>query len=338
MTPKWFVVDAHNHLIPEKAAKLAGTADGFDFKAVQKKRAHGLKKTQDVEQRLRLMDEAGVDMAMINTASWSPQGIEMCRAINDGYAEIMAWYPQRFLACVHVPLAADSEVLDELRRAVEELGFKGVSLVSSTQACTIDDEKLFPLYEAISQLDIPVIIHPTLRDGLWGGDRYEMAAHVSREYDIAKATVEVMYGVLPRFPDLKFVIPHHGGGIPSLKGRIMAWFQPEGWEVPDHLRNMAKTPRELESLGLDKAFADIFDKLYFDTAGFGGWMPITEGAVKTIRTDRICFGTDYPFEIHDTEDVKGFIDDIKRLVLPESEKRNILGENIRRLFDLPLVL
>jgi len=334
LTEKWFVVDAHSHLVPRKAAALAGAADGFDFKAVQKKRAHGIKKTQDVENRLELMDEAGVDMALINTSSWSPQGLKMCRAINDGYAEVMAEHPDRFLACAHVPLEAGNNIIDELNRAVQALGFKGVSLVSSTRTFTIDAEELFPLYEVISRLDIPVVIHPTLRDGLWGGTKYEMAAHVSREYDIAKATVEIMYGVLSRFPDLKFLIPHHGGGIPALKGRIMAWFEPEGWDIPDHLKNMAKTPRELKNLGLDMAFEEIFDKLYFDTAGFGGWMPITEAATKTIRTDRLCFGTDYPFEIHDTEDVKSFIENIKNMAIPEADKKNILGDNIKRLFDV----
>lgn len=334
MDNNWFVVDAHSHLVPKKAAELARAADGFDFKAVQKKRAHGIKKTMDIEERLKLMDEAGVDMALINTSSWSPQGIRMCRAINDGYAEVMAQYPDRFLACAHIPLEANEDTMDELNRAVSELGFKGVSLVSSTQTTTVDSEVLFPLYEFISRLDIPVVIHPTLRDGLWGGGKYEMSAHVSREYDIAKSTVEIMYGVLTRFPDLNFLIPHHGGGIPALKGRIMAWFEPEGWDIPDHLKHMAKTPRELKELGLDKAFNDIFDKLYFDTAGFGGWMPITEAATQTIRADRICFGTDYPFEIHETEDVKSFIESIKKLAIPEPDKRQILGENIKDLFCL----
>jgi predicted TIM-barrel fold metal-dependent hydrolase len=63
-------------------------------------------------------------------------------------------------------------------------------------------------------------------------------------------------------------------------------------------------------------------------------MPITEAATKTIRTDRLCFGTDYPFEIHDTEDVKGFIENIKNMAIPEADKKNILGDNIKRLFDV----
>jgi predicted TIM-barrel fold metal-dependent hydrolase len=67
---------------------------------------------------------------------------------------------------------------------------------------------------------------------------------------------------------------------------------------------------------------------------FRGWMPIAEAAIKTIRADRLCFGTDYPFEIHDARDVKEFAENIGHLDLSEQDKRNILGENIRRLFKL----
>jgi predicted TIM-barrel fold metal-dependent hydrolase len=120
----------------------------------------------------------------------------------------------------------------------------------------------------------------------------------------------------------------------SLKGRIKAHFEPEGWAVPEHIRGLPKTPRELEETGLDKAFEELFGKLYFDTSGFGGWMPIAEAAIRTIRCDRLCFGTDYPFEIHDTQDVKTYIDNIKALDISGKDKQNILGENAKRLFRL----
>ena len=334
MTKKWRVIDSHNHFIPKKATDLACIADGTDYRVRLKKMVVGYEKNYEIEPRLQFMDEAGVEMVVLNTASWSPQGIEMCRALNDGYAEAVHRYPKRFIGCAHVPLDGGGETLDELNRAVNGLGLKGVSLVSSTLTSAIDAEEIFPLYEKISELGIPIVVHPTIRVGVWGGTKYGMTNHVSREYDLLRATVEVMFGVLSRFPDLHFLIPHYGGGIPALKGRIKAWYEPEGWEVPDKLKNMPKTPRELRELGLDRAFEEIFDKIYFDMAGFGGWMPIAEAAIKTIRADRLCFGTDYPFEIHDARDVKGFIKNIRHLDLSEQDKRNMLGENIRQLFKL----
>jgi len=333
MAEKWLVIDSHNHYIPEKAVELACFADGIDYRDRLKVMSAGYKRNFEVEPRLAFMDEAGVDMAVLNTASWSPQGIEMCRALNDGYAAVVAKYPKRFIGCAHVPLDASRETLDELDRAVNGLGFKGLALVSSTLKSSIDSESLFPLYEKISGWDIPIFLHPATRV-VWDGLKYGMTNHVAREYDLSRATVEIFYGVLNRFPDLHFVLPHYGGGMPALKGRIMAWYQPEGWNIPDNLRNLPKTPRELRELGLDRAFEERFDRIYFDMAGFGGWMPIAQSAIKMIRPDRICFGTDYPFEIHDSRDVREFYENIKRFDLPEQDKRNILGGNVKRLFKM----
>ncbi len=334
MAKKWLIIDSHNHFIPKKATELARVADGTDYRDRLKKMAAGYEKNFDIEPRLQFMDDAGVDMVVLHTASWSPQGIEMCRALNDGYAEAVRRYPQRFIGCAHVPLDGGRETIDELNRAVNELGLKGVALVSSTLQCTVDSEKLFPVYERITEWDLPIILHPTIRIGVWEGKKYGMSNHVSREYDVLRATVEVFYGVLNRFPDLHFMMPHYGGGIPAQKGRIMAWYEPEGFSIPANLKNMPKTPRELKELGLDRAFEERFGKIYFDMAGFGGWMPIAESASKTIRADRLCFGTDYPFEIHDSRDVKEFAENIKGLDLPEQDKRNILGENVKRLFKI----
>jgi len=332
---RWIVIDIHNHLIPRKAAQLASVAEGKDYAAIVKRQAAaGLDSSLEIERRLKFMEEAGVDRVVLNSSAWSPQGLEMCRALNDGYADLQHKYPGRFIPCAHVPLEGGQGALDELDRAVHELGFKGLSIVSSTSKRGMDSEDLFPLYERVARLGIPIVVHPTIRPGVWGGEKYGMTDHISREYDVLRATVEVMYGVLSRIPELNFVMPHYGGGIPSQKGRIMAWHEPEGWNIPEKVKKMPKTPRELRELGLDRSFEELFGKVYFDTAGFGGWMPITEEAVKTIRPERLCFGTDFPFEIHEPRDVREFIENIKGLEISEKGKRDILGENARRLFRL----
>jgi len=334
MTQRYRLIDSHNHFIPRKATDLACKADGTDYRDRLKKMPVGYEKNFEIEPRLKFMDKAGVEKAVLHTASWSPQGIEMCRTLNDGYGAIVQRYPDRFIGCAHVPLDGSPETLNELNRAIHDLGLKGVTLVSSTLKSAMDGEEIFPLYQRISEMDIPIVVHPTIRTGVWEGTKYGMSNHISREYDVLRATVEVFFGILTRFPDLRILIPHYGGGIPALKGRIMAWYEPAGWNIPDELRNMPKTPRELRELGLDRAFEEIFNKIYFDMAGFGGWMPIAEAAVRTIRTDRLCFGTDYPFEIHDSRDVKEFAENIEHLDIPEQDKRNILGENVCRLFKL----
>jgi predicted TIM-barrel fold metal-dependent hydrolase len=334
---EYLVIDSHNHYLPVSAAQKisSGDSDGMNYTTkFNGNRSHAWRRTLDIENRLHFMEEAGVDMAVLEQSALSPQGLEFCREMNNEYAQISNEYPGKFIPCIHVPLDGSQNTVYELERAVNDLGLKAVSLVASTANMTLDSIDLHPLFEKINQYRLPIFVHPTLRNPVWGGVKYDMSQHVSREYDVAKATVEVLYGPLQEFPELSFIMPHHGGGIPNLKGRIKAWYEPKGWDIPEELRGLGKTPRELRELGIDKHFEDLFDKLYFDTAGFGGWMPITESATKVIRTDRICFGTDYPYEIHDPQDVKVFIEEIKQLNISKSEKQNILGGNVARLLNI----
>ena len=336
MTEKWLVIDAHLHFLPEEAATKTGRGGVYASTLLRGGLSLAYQRLQDIEGILSLMEDAGVDMAVINQSAWSPHGLEVCRALNDGYARIARDYPGKFILCGHVPLRPGQEVLDEVERCVNELEFKGMSLISSLPEVALDSPEIWPIYGKIGQLGVPIVVHPTLRSPLWGGDKkYEMFKTVSREYDIAKGVVEVIYSVLGDFPDLKFLMPHYGGGMVALKARLRANFEPAGWDIPAELQHCPKTPRELDELGISRAFDELFDRLYFDMAGFGaGWVPMIKAALLTMRTDRICFGTDYPYDMHTAEDIRSFIDSIKELDIPENDKRSILGENIKSLFRI----
>ncbi len=337
MTNKWFIVDCHNQYIPQEAIpKSRGTSR--DLTNLDSP-PPSFRRSVDIESKLRVMDDAGIDMAVIHMASLNLLGMDFCRAMNDGNARIAKEYPGRFIPCAHLPLddAGSPEGLNEIDRTISGLGLEGVALETSGERLTLGSEELFPLYEKISRLDVPIVIHPSiLRIGLTLGTglRFSMHRAISVEIENTKACVDVMFGVLNKFPDLKFLMPHHGGALPIWQGRMMNSFIPNGWEIPENMQGVLKTPRVRRQLGLDKAFAALFEKLYFDTSGFQGWMPITKAALLTVRADRLCFGTDYGFEMLEAQDIKGFIDDIKKLNLSETDKRNILGENIRNLFKL----
>jgi predicted TIM-barrel fold metal-dependent hydrolase len=159
-----------------------------------------------------------------------------------------------------------------------------------------------------------------------------MSGSVSREYDIIKAFVEVLCGVLPEFPDLNFMFSHYGGGVPFLLGRIMSWYGPPVKGIPKEKVGLPKTIREFEDYGLKKGFNELLDRIYYDMAGTGGWMPAVKQALMVLKPDRLCFATDYPFEMSRPADLKAYIAGIKRLDIPEKDKVNILGGNARRLF------
>lgn len=345
MAGKWFIVDAHNQFIPEEAIKKSrGMSTDLTVAgpAVVPYRA-----SVNLEAKLKVMDEAGIDMAVIHMASLNYLGLEFCQAMNDGNARLMREYPDRLIGLAHLPLdtAGTAECLKEVDRAISGLGLKGIALETNTAKTVLGSASLFPLYEKISQLDVPIVIHPAFGARPMIMEKKPSAESLKAlmyqaidvEIDNTRACVEAMFGVLNYFPEIKFLMPHHGGALPFWQGRMMNSFLPVGFELPERLRGTglpARVPRIRAELGLDKIWKDLFDKLYFDTSGFQGWMPITEGTLMSVRADRLAFGTDYGFEMMEAVDIKGFIDDIKKLKLPEEDRRNILGETARTMFKL----
>lgn len=333
-TEKWTVIDAHHHYCPGEAARQIGTVGEMNYAARMKERGGIYKQAQILERNLQFMEESGIDMAVLNQAAWSACGLNICKIMNDSYAGIMKRYPGKFIACAHIPLEASRQAMEELERAITHLGLQGVSLMSSTNELSLGSRELFPLYEKVIRLDIPVVIHPTIRTPLYGGSGAIMGSGISREYDVAKSTLEVMLNVLNKFPEIRFLMPHYGGCMPLLKYRIMAFYETDGIDVPAEIKGAAKPPSQLKKLGLVKAFNRVFNQLYFDAAGYGGWVPTLKSAVMAIRADRLCFGSDYPFDLREAKDVKATIADIKKLDISQEAKRNILGGNVKRIFKI----
>jgi predicted TIM-barrel fold metal-dependent hydrolase len=331
---QYVVVDTHHHYLPSGAVQYAKKTEEIDYLFGLKRFSIAYDWMQDAERTLEYMDACGIHKVLINQCSWSPNGLETCKAINDGYARIQREHPDKFITCAHVPVHEGGSAVDELKRSIEVLGLKGVAFLSSYAHIPIDSELMMPLFEQISRYDIPVVIHPTLRRPLWGGTKYDLSTTVSREYDVAKSVVEILYGILPKYPDLKFLMPHFGGGIHTLKWRMIISHQPENWDLPAGLRGHALMRRELKERGLWDDFHRRFDKLHFDSAGYGGAPEVLEAAVASIRRDRLTFGTDYPFEYRDPGETREYIAGIKSLDISEEDKMNILGQNVLRLFRM----
>lgn len=338
MAKKWLVIDAHTHFLPEEAVKKAVETRVNLANLMIGKIPATIQKTKEIETMLRIWDEAGVDMGVLYQSQWNLLGLTICQELNNGYARIKRTYPGRFILCGTVPLQPGQDVVDEVERCISVFGFSGIALSASSPDYSLDSPELWPMYQKINQLSVPIVIHPSIMASMWGGGaKYELRSTVTREYEIAKSVVEVMFGVLKDFPDLKFLFSHYGGGMPALKARVRAWFQPDNWNIPDsdESKNNGKSPRELDEFGLSRAFDTLFDKLYFDMAGAGaGWLPMINAALAVLRTDRMCFGTDYPFDVRVAKDTEYFIDTVKALKISDADKQLMLGGNIKRLFKM----
>lgn len=325
------VITVHHHIMPKPFFDLHAPPRGYlveeDFFFTFNPVLH------DLAAHLRAMDEAGVDASVVHLAQWNQKGLAVCKELNDGFAELAAQFPARFLPCVHVPLSGDEETLIELERGAKGLGFRAVALLTSEGDVHLGNESLRPLFASISELGLPVLIHPAMRPRGAAMD-FNLIASVERAADINRAAVRAMYAVLSRFPDLRFVMPHHGGAVPFLKGRIQMSYKPAWADIPKDREFLPLSPLEREALGLEKPFEELFGKLYFDTAGFAGWMPATRAALLSVSPRRLCLGTDFPQEMHSGADIRAHIQGIRALDLPNEEIEGILGGNIAAIIGL----
>lgn len=321
------VIDFQHHYIPVELAKKRGLYSENGRTMLQE---GGLPATTmhqrlyDLDLQLRDMDEAGVDVSVLSCLlGWSAPLAE-CRMINDDLAALQKKYPRRFVGLAQAPVLDGKPALDELRRARRDLGLPGVTITSQVQGLSLDSEKLYGLYETVCDLDVPVFVHPALvPTGYEHLKDYDLPRVLGREVDLTVATTRLIAGgVFDRFPDLKIVMAHFGGGIAAVKERLVG----KGYRFGT----------------LKKPFGEYFDQVYFDMAGFEGGMTALHCALQGIRPERLVFATDYPqdFTGVNTDTGKGmreigsYVAAIRNLPLSDKKKEQILAGTAAELLKL----
>lgn len=99
-----------------------------------------------------VMDQAGVDFGLLS--AWhSPREGELIS--NDEVAGWIAEHPDRFAGLGAVPLDKPMQAVRELRRCVEELGFKGLRVLPWLWEAPPTDRRYYPLYAACVELGVP---------------------------------------------------------------------------------------------------------------------------------------------------------------------------------------
>ena len=194
--------------------------------------------------------------------------------VNNIISQQVRLHPEMFRGVAGLPQSPGQnirEVLPELRRCVEELGFVGVQLnpdpMEGGQPTPpgLGDEYWYPLYETLVELDVPVLVH----SASCCSQRESYTLHFINEESIAIMSL-LESNVFKDFPNLKVVISHTGGAIPFQMGRFRAW---------RHRTN-----------GED--FDVSLKRLYFDTVNYS--KEALEFAFKVIGSDNLLFGTENP--------------------------------------------
>ena len=323
------IIDWQHHFAPrelyEKHSGKPGQPVYKRGKVVRRMRPQ----TYQVDKHLEFMDTAGIDMAVLSSTTIT-EGHEI---IADCYANLMNEYPDRFIGLAPCLPTLGKKAFEELDRAIKVLGLKGVAITPQNEGIPLDSEKLYPFYEKISMLNIPIFVHVTNAPiGYEAFDaNYNLDVTLAREFDIANAVSRVILGgVLMKFPDLKFVFSHMGGGISAVKERLVRYVHVWGHRF---WSEMGGTPPFDEPSGDN--FNNYFNKIYFDMAGFEGGMNTVKCALTAIRPERLLFATDYPPNFtDDPQAAKNYIENLKKLDLSSDSIEAILGGNAANLLNI----
>jgi predicted TIM-barrel fold metal-dependent hydrolase len=173
----------------------------------------------DEDRLLAFLDESGIDVAVIfpsdsNRVAKTRREVRL-DSTNEAIAGVIRKYPQRFVGlCGHDPLRAQWQGPLELKRRVEQDGFKGMKLYPPYYKFFPNDRDLDPLYRTASDIGAVLTFHT-------GWTPLERAPS---KY----GHPELLDDVAMRFPDLKINMAHAGG---------MSWWE-EAVLVAARHRNM----------------------------------------------------------------------------------------------------
>lgn len=327
-----FVVDVHHHYMPALLFdRLAAQAGGK--RIVTKEISLTLHPSRkDLEAHIKSMDEAGVTYSIL-TDQVQVMGAEVAGALNDGIAEVEKKYPNRFRGAIHLPIHEPEAAKRELERGINQLGLRAVALLACHLDIQLDNPVMNPLFEIIQKNHLPIIIHPQSKP-TGSETTYNLDRCVFRPLETTQAIVRVMCSVLPRYPELRFIMPHLGGATSSLKGRMMAFFETADADIPAEMRGYLKTQSEQKKFGITERFEKLFQSLYFDTAGTGAWLPAMAAALNVTTADRIMFGSDYPLECKSAANIVESLDMIRQAPCSAADRTAMLGKTAAGVFKL----
>src|SRR6202790_4327710 len=321
------IVDFQHHFTPRELIK-EDPGDrlilNYDASGAPSYTVHAL--LYDLDEHVRMMDEAGIDAAWLTSAAGMCADLETSRLVNDKAKQAERDYPGRFIGAAHAHPLGGAAALRELNRCRHELGFAGVTITSEFDGKFIDAPELEPFWNEAGKLGMFVFVHPALKlNHPQQFDAYDPARAVGREFSLNMATFRLVNsGVFDRHPELTVHMAHLAGGIASMLARIRSFQDKEFWGTAGNKRHGIAPKRDFDYY--------IAHNLVFDTAGFAGGIGAVKAGLAEIPAARMVFATDYPQEIRKREVVRDFVEEIRALGL-DGEK--ILSGNVGLLLKEP---
>jgi len=174
---------------------------------------------------------------------------------NDTLAELVREHPGEFLGFAHHDLS-EPHALEELRRALDDLGLAGYKWFGPLTKIPFEDPSLKPFWIFLAERQVPVLIHFGVLGGPGGVVDHPRISPLS------------LGAVVQTYPDIPFVIPHFGAG----------YFQDLlhlAWSAPNVYIDTSGSNDWIRWAAYPLTLRDVFAK-----------------ALDTVGPERIIFGTD----------------------------------------------
>jgi aminocarboxymuconate-semialdehyde decarboxylase len=306
------IIDFHTHIMPpEMAAQPVWRG----------------KCPMTIENVLEAAEEGGIDRTVISNPGHelrhmdAQQQLATVHMINRYLASLAHKHDNIYALASLVPYGGDP-FLKELERAVKQDGVKGVIILSSLPGHYPDDDDALPFFQLVTELDIPVFVHPPSVG--FGEERlniYRLASSVGRPMDGALAISRlIVRGVFEKFPTLKLVGSHLGGGICEMIGRMDYAYnlQEEAYFLGSYEPTLIKHPP-----------SHYLKMMYLESTCYHA--PAARCAMETVGVDHFVFGTDAP-PLKPLK--KAGVEVIRSLKLAPADEAKVFSGNARKLLKI----
>jgi predicted TIM-barrel fold metal-dependent hydrolase len=269
-----------------------------------------------------MMDEAEIDQAVLSYPTTdahlklgSISGV--VRIFNDHVAKIIKKYPDRFIGAAILPIDHQPDMLKEIKRATEELGFKAVSLATSYGGVYLDDARFLEVYKIAQSRNLPIFVHAQIVKPI-GSERVEdplLTPVIEYVFDTTICIGKLLMSDILRDYQTKFIFGYFGGVTPFLANRFDATYQM--LRGMNFVKDLRAKPTEL------------LKNIYVDTSGDTAKANF-QAALELLGPAHILWGSDWPAK----RDIAAGINAVKNLDISNEDKHNILGGNLAQILAL----
>jgi 2,3-dihydroxybenzoate decarboxylase len=284
------------------------------------------------DMRVRMMDEAGVEICILSLNAPAvqaihdvPRAISVAREANDVLAREIGRRPDRFRGFAALPMQDPDAAAKELMRCVRELGFVGALVNGFSQAGKADSALYYdlpqyrPFWRTVADLGVPFYLHP--RNPLpgaipaYGGHDWLLGPNWAFHAETAVHALRLIgSGLFDELPNLQIILGHLGEGIPAYLWRI------------DHRNEWMQAQHRYAAT---KWVADYFRSNFVLTTSGNFSDSALHQSIAEIGIDRVLWSADYPFE--DIGQAAKWIDTTP---MDSADREAIARGNAVRLFKL----